>query len=111
MAKIKKGDTVKVISGDYKGKVGKVLKYFPKDNTVIVEKVQFIKRHQRRRTQTEPGGILELEAPINISKVMLVCPNCNKATRVGFTFLADGRKVRKCKVCDEMIFDKKEEKK
>lgn len=103
MMKIIKNDTVKVISGNHKGKVGKVLKVFPGTRRVIVEKVNLVKRHQKARSQTEPGGILEKEASIHVSNVLLVCPKCSKPARTGVGLLADGKKVRVCKACNEML--------
>ena len=103
MMSIIKNDTVKVVSGNHKGKVGKVLKVFPKQRRIIVEKVHLVKRHQKRKSQTEQGGILEKEAPIHVSNVLLVCPKCSKPTRTGVGQLADGKKVRVCKTCDEML--------
>jgi len=102
-AKIKKGDLVEVISGKDKGKRGKVLRVIPKENKVIVEGVNVVKRHQRPNPRMREGGIVEREAPIYVSKVMLVCPNCGQRTRVGFKILEDGRKVRYCKKCGEII--------
>jgi large subunit ribosomal protein L24 len=101
--KIIKNDTVKVVGGNHKGKVGKVLKVFPKTNRIIVEKVALVKRHRKRRSQTDQGGILEIEAPIHISNVLLVCPKCSKPSRTGAGRLADGKKVRICKSCSEML--------
>ncbi|MFH1755933.1 MAG: 50S ribosomal protein L24 [Candidatus Latescibacterota bacterium] len=98
-----KNDTVKVISGNHKGKIGKVLKVFPKSNRVIVEKVHLIKRHTRARSATQQGGIIEKEAPIHVSNVMLVCPKCSKPSRTGVSKLADGTKVRVCKSCSETL--------
>ncbi|UCG53720.1 MAG: 50S ribosomal protein L24 [Candidatus Latescibacterota bacterium] len=98
-----KNDTVKVISGNHKGKVGKVLKVFPGTNRIIVEKVHLVKRHQKKRSQQDQGGILEKEAPIHVSNVLLVCPKCSKPTRTGVGALADGKKVRVCKSCNEML--------
>ena len=103
MISIIKNDTVKVVSGNHKGKVGKVLKVYPKTNRIIVEKVHLVKRHQRRKSQTEQGGILEKEAPIHVSNVMLICPKCSKPTRTGIGLLANGKKVRVCKSCNEML--------
>jgi large subunit ribosomal protein L24 len=103
MMKIVKNDIVKVVSGNHKGKVGRVLKVFPKSNRIIVEKVNLIKKHTKPRSDTQPGGILEKEAPIHISNVMLVCPKCSQVTRTGIGRLSDGSKVRMCKSCDEMI--------
>ena len=101
--RIIKNDTVKVISGNHKGKVGKVLKVFPKTNRIIVEKVHLVKRHRKPRSQQDRGGILEKEASIHMSIVLLVCPKCSKPSRTGFGQLADGKKVRVCKSCNEML--------
>lgn len=101
--KIKKGDLVEVISGKDKGKRGKVLRVIPKENKVIVENVNMVKRHQRPIPQLREGGIIEREAPIYASKVMVVCPACDKRTRVGYKFTEDGKKVRYCKKCGEII--------
>ena len=103
MIKIIKNDTVKVVSGNHKGKVGKVLKVFPGTRRVIVEKVNLVKRHQKPRSQTDPGGIIEKEATIHMSNVMLVCPKCSKPARTGVGLLSDGKKVRVCKSCNEML--------
>jgi len=103
MIKIIRNDTVKVIGGNNKGKIGKVLKVFPKTNRIIVEKVQLVKRHQKKRSQQDQGGIIEKEAPIHVSNVLLVCPKCSKPTRTGVGELSDGKKVRVCKSCNEML--------
>jgi large subunit ribosomal protein L24 len=103
MFKIKKGDLVYVLSGKDKGKQGKVLKVFPKENRAIVERINLVKKAMRRRSQEEPGGIVTVEAPIYISKLMLVCKNCNRPTRVGFKILDDGTKTRICKKCKNPI--------
>ncbi len=102
MAKIKRDDLVLVIAGKDKGRRGKVLRVFPRRNSVMVDKVNVVKRHQRP-TQTSQGGIIEKESPIHISNVMLICPKCGEPTRVGYRFLQDGRKVRSCKKCGEII--------
>ncbi|RLD18180.1 MAG: 50S ribosomal protein L24 [Caldiserica bacterium] len=102
MRKIKKKDKVVVIAGKDKGKIGEVLKVIPKRNRVIVSKVNIVKRH-RRPTANEPGGIIEKEAPIHISNVMILCPHCDKKTRVGFKIIEGSRKVRFCKKCGEII--------
>ncbi len=102
MAKIKRDDLVLVIAGKDKGRRGKVLRVFPRRNRVMVDKVNVVKRHQRP-TQTTQGGIIEKESPIHISNVMLICPKCGEPTRVGYRFLQDGRKVRSCKKCGEII--------
>jgi len=105
MKNIIKNDTVKVISGNHKGKIGKVLKVYPKTNRVVVEKVRLVKRHTKPRSQQEPGGIIEKEASIHVSSVMLVCPKCSKPTRTGVGELKDGNRVRVCKACNEMLAD------
>jgi large subunit ribosomal protein L24 len=103
--RIRKGDQVRVVAGNDRGKEGKVLKVFPESNRVIVEKINLIKRHQRR-TQTNPqGGIIEKEAPINASNVMLVCPNTKQPTRIGKEILSDGSRARVSKKSGEMLSD------
>jgi len=92
-----------VTSDNHKGQQGKVLKVFPKANKVIVEGVNFIKRHTRPTPKNQQGGILEKEAPIHASNLMVVCPKCNEATRIGRKVLDDGKRVRVCKSCGEMI--------
>jgi large subunit ribosomal protein L24 len=100
---VAKNDMVEIVAGEDKGKRGKVLKTFPEKSRVIVEKVNFIKRHTRPTQKNPQGGILEKEAPIHVSNVMVVCPKCGKPTRVGHKQLGDGTKERVCKKCDEMI--------
>ena len=101
--KIRKNDTVLVIAGKDRGKKGKVRKALPKNDKVIVEGVNMIKRHSRAKGQARQAGIIELEAPLDVSNVILICNKCNKPARVGFRFLADGRKARICRSCDEVI--------
>ena len=101
--KIRKNDTVLVIAGKDKGKKGKVRFAYPKDNLVLVEGINFIKRHTRARGQVRQAGIIEREAPIHVSDVMLLCSRCNRPARIGFRFLEDGRKVRFCRSCGEVI--------
>lgn len=103
MMNIIKNDTVKVISGNHRGKVGKVLKVYPKTKRIIVEKVHLVKRHTRPRSQQDQGGIIEKEASIHVSTVMLVCPKCGKPSRTAVGLLSDGKKVRVCKNCKEML--------
>jgi large subunit ribosomal protein L24 len=99
--KIKKDDIVKVISGNYRGKTGKVLKVLPVRNRAIVEGINFVKRHSRP-TQTNPqGGIIEREATIHLSNLMLVVNNA--PTRVGYTKLEDGKKVRVARKTGETV--------
>lgn len=97
MKKIKKDDTVLIISGNDRGKKGKVLKVFPATNKIIVEGVSFVKKHQRPTQQLPQGGVMSIEAPIHVSNVKLVAPKSGIATRVGFKILKDGTKVRVCK--------------
>ncbi|HXJ70998.1 MAG TPA: 50S ribosomal protein L24 [Verrucomicrobiae bacterium] len=92
--KIRKGDTVMVIAGDDKGKTGRVLSVDEVKRRVIVEKVNFVKRHTRARSQTQQGGILEKEAPIHLSNVMLYDPKAGKGVRVGVRFTKDGKRER-----------------
>jgi len=94
--KIKKGDTVKVIAGDSKGKIGKVLQVLAKENRVIVEGVNVVSRHTRPSNAYPEGGIIKKEAPIHISNVMLVDPETNEATKVGHK-IVDGKKARYAK--------------
>ena len=101
--KIRKNDTVLVIAGKDKGKKGKVRFAYPKDERLLVEGVNFIKRHTRAVRQVRQAGIIEREVPIHISSVMLLCNRCNRPARVGFRFLEDGRKVRVCRSCHEVI--------
>lgn len=100
--KVKKGDLVKVIAGKDKGKEGKVLRVIPKENKVIVENVHIVKRHQRPTQRIREGGIIEREAPIHASNVMVICPSCNKPTRIGYKFMEE-KKVRFCKKCGEIV--------
>lgn len=100
---IKKNDTVLVISGKEKGKKGRVLSVYPSKQSLLVEKVNIIKRHMKPSRKYAQGGIIEKEAPLHISNVMLVCPKCNKPTRIGNSVLQDGKKVRTCKKCKEVI--------
>ncbi len=102
---IKKNDLVMVIHGREKGKSGRVLKVIPEKGRVVVEKINFIKRHTRPHGQQKRGGILEKEAPLHISNVMLLCEKCNKPVRIGHRFIEGEKKVRYCKKCGE-IFDK-----
>lgn len=102
MLSIKKKDKVVVLSGKNAGKQGEVLKVYPDKMRVIVTKVNFVKRHTRA-TQQEPAAIREKEAPLPVAKVMLVCPKCNRPNRPKFDSLSDGKKVRICRKCGEMI--------
>ena len=99
---IKKNDKVVVLSGKDKGKQGKVLEANPSEKKVIVEGVNVATCHMKPRKQGEEGGIIRREIPMYVSKVMLVCPKCGKATRVAHKTV-DGKNVRACKKCDATI--------
>jgi len=100
---IRKNDTVLVIAGKDKGKKGKVRLAYPKDERVLVDGINLIKRHTRAKGKVRQAGIIEREDPIHVSNVMLLCSRCNHPTRIGFRFLKDGRKVRVCRSCGEVI--------
>ncbi|RJR41197.1 MAG: 50S ribosomal protein L24 [Deltaproteobacteria bacterium] len=101
--RLKKNDLVEVISGKEEGKTGKVMKVLREKNQVLVEKVNMIKRHTRPSPTTGQGGIVEKEAALNVSKVMLICPKCATATRFRLTVTAEGKKARVCMKCKELI--------
>ena len=99
---IKKNDTVKVIAGREKGKTGKVLGVTKEKSRILIEKVNLVKKHQKPDAKGK-GGIVEKEAPLHVSNVMLVCSKCNTGVRVGYKALEDGKKVRVCKKCQELL--------
>ncbi len=102
--KIKVNDKVMVIAGKDKGKVGTVKKIIKKSDRVIVDQINIVKRHMRGNPYTgQTGGIVEKEAPLHISNVALFCEACAKPTRVGYKFTEDGKKLRYCKKCKEML--------
>lgn len=101
--RLKKNDLVEVIAGKEKGKTGKILKVLRDRNRVLVEKVNLIKRHTRPSSQTGQGGIVEKEAPLHVSNVMLICPKCATATRFRLTVTGEGKKARVCRKCKELI--------
>ncbi|MEJ2066723.1 MAG: 50S ribosomal protein L24 [Deltaproteobacteria bacterium] len=100
---LKKNDTVMVVAGKNRGKSGKVLRVLPKKEAVIIERLNFAKRHLRAGGPHGKGGIVEKEAPIRISNVQLLCGKCNLPTRIGKKILEDGRKIRICRKCGEAI--------
>ncbi len=102
---IKKNDQVIVVSGNEKGKKGKVLSVDHENGRVIVEGVNMATKHKKPRRQGEAGGIIKQEAAINISNVMHICKKCGKPTRIGYTVLEKGGKVRVCKKCNENFDD------
>lgn len=101
--KIRRNDEVMVITGDDRGKKGKVHRYYPRENRLVVEGVNMVKRHMKPRANIRQAGIIEREAPIGVSNVMLICTKCNKPTRIGFVKLEGKNKVRVCKRCREVI--------
>jgi large subunit ribosomal protein L24 len=101
--RLKRNDLVEVITGKEKGKTGKVLKVLREKNQVLVEKVNMIKRHTRPSPTTGQGGIVEKEAPLMVSKVMLICPKCATATRFHMTVTAEKKKSRVCRKCKDLI--------
>ena len=100
---IKKNDTVLVVTGKEKGKKGRVISVEPKNDKILIERINIIKRHMKPSKKYSQGGIIEKEAPLHISNVMLVCSKCNKPTRIGNTVLSDGKKARICKKCKEVV--------
>jgi large subunit ribosomal protein L24 len=99
---VKKNDLVMVMTGKSKGKTGKVLRILTKKDRLIVEKVNMIKKHVKP-TQKAKGGIMEKESPIHVSNVMIYCEKCSKPVKVGKKVLEDGKKVRFCRKCEEVI--------
>ncbi|MPZ23979.1 MAG: 50S ribosomal protein L24 [Dehalococcoidia bacterium] len=103
MRKIKRNDNVMVVIGKDRGRTGTVRQVLPDAGRVVVTGVNMVKRHMRPRSLQQPGGIIEKEGPIQVSNVMLVCPSCGKATRVGFRIREDKSKGRYCKQCDSDV--------
>jgi len=101
--KVVKGDTVLVIQGKDRGKRGEVISATPNRDRVLVEGMNKVKRHMRKTSAETPGGIVEMEAPMHVSNVMVVCPKCDKATRVSKRVIESGQRVRICKKCGEII--------
>ena len=100
--RLKKGDMVKVEAGKEKGKTGKIMKIIGKEGKVIVEKVNFVKKHQKPDAKGK-GGIVEKEGPLQMSNVMFLCSKCDRGVKVGYKILDDGKKVRICKKCQEIL--------
>ena len=103
MNKIKKNDNVYVMAGKDKGKQGQVRQVLPKEGRALVTGVNMVRKHQRPRTMQQVGGIIDMEAPISLSNLALLCPNCGQPTRVGIHVHEDGRRVRYCKKCKDEI--------
>lgn len=100
---LKQNDQVEVIAGKDKGRVGKILRVHRDTNKAVVEKINMIKRHTKPSAMNQQGGIIDKEAPVHVSNLMLVCPKCSKTVRIGRRILEDGTKVRICKKCNETI--------
>jgi len=101
--KIRKGDTVLVVQGRERGKSGKVTRVLPEKGKLVVERLNMVKRHQKPRGPQGGGGIVEKEAPFDISDVMFLCGKCNKPVRLGKKTLDDGTRVRVCRGCGEQL--------
>lgn len=100
---IKKNDTVLVITGKEKGKKGRIISVDSTRSKILIERINLIKRHTRPSKKYAQGGIIEKEAPLHISNVMMICSKCGKPTRIGNAVLSDGKKARVCKKCKEVI--------
>lgn len=107
---IRKGDKVKIMAGKDKGKTGKVLQVFPKENRASIEGLNLLIKHMRPRRQGEKGQRIEFPAPINLSNIMLICQSCDRPTRVGYKYMEvmkndvkQNKKVRVCKKCQQVI--------
>lgn len=100
---IRKNDSVMVISGKERGKTGKVLRVLPEKDALIIERVNLVKRHSKPRGPQQPGGIVEKEAAIQASNIMIMCDKCNAPVRIGHKQLGEGEKVRICRRCEEPL--------
>lgn len=103
MQRIQAGDQVEVTTGKDRGKRGQVMRVKKADRAVVVDGINVVKRHQRPMPPMQPGGIIEMPAPLAESNVRIVCPHCDRATRIGYRILEDGSKGRVCKQCQEII--------
>jgi large subunit ribosomal protein L24 len=101
--RVRKNDTVQVISGEFSGKTGRVIKVFPDKNRALVEGLNIVKRHTKPNRRTQQGGIVQKEAPIHLSNLMLICPKTGKPTRTGVSILEGGKRVRFSKRAKETI--------
>ena len=100
---IRKNDSVMVIAGKERGKTGKVLRIIPDKDALVIERVNLVKRHTRPRGPQQPGGIIEKEASVHASNVMIMCDKCNAPVRIGRKTLGDGKKIRICRRCGEAL--------
>lgn len=101
--RLRKGDRVYIVSGKDKGKEGSILRRDPAKDLIVVENVNIVTKSMRPTQKNPQGGLVKMEAPMHASKAMLVCPNCGKPTRVSRAFLDNGKKVRVCKKCGEIV--------
>jgi large subunit ribosomal protein L24 len=101
--RLKKGDTAMIVSGDFRGQTGRIIKVFPDKNVALVEAKNMIKRHTKPNRKSQQGGIVEKEAPIHLSNLMLICPKTGKPTRIGTRVLEDGKRVRFSKKAKELL--------
>jgi large subunit ribosomal protein L24 len=99
--RIRRNDLVMVTTGKDRGKTGKVLRVLPNENRVVIERINMVKRHSRPTGPAAPGGIVEREAPIDLSNVMIMCDQCNAPVRTGIKTAADGSRMRVCRHCKE----------
>ena len=100
---IRKYDSVMVITGKERGKTGKVLRVLPDKDAIIIERINLVKRHSKPRGPQQPGGIVEKEASIHVSNLMIMCDKCNAPVRMGTKILSDGKKIRICRRCGEAL--------
>ncbi len=100
---IRKNDSVMVITGKERGKTGKVLRVLPDKDAIIIERINLVKRHSKPRGPQQPGGIVEKEASIHVSNLMIMCDKCNAPVRMGTKILSDGKKIRICRRCGEAL--------
>ena len=103
MARIKKGDTVAVLSGKDRGKTGKVLQVWPEEARALVERINLVKHFDRRTQQNQAGGIVEREGPIALDKLALFCPKCRRPSRAAYSIVGGGEKQRVCQRCHEVV--------
>ena len=102
-SRIRKNDMVMIVTGRDRGKTGKVMRVVPEAGRILVERLNVVKRHSRPRGAASPGGIVEKEAPLAISNVMLLCDRCNAPVRIGIKAAADGTSIRICRRCGESV--------
>ena len=102
-AKIRRNDTVRVMAGKDRGRQGQVRQVLTGKGRAVVTGINMSRRHRRARSATDPGGLVDVESPVHLSNLQVVCPSCGRATRVGFRLLEGAKKVRYCKRCDEAV--------